>query len=147
MKLISHRGNLNGKNTERENNPTYIDEALKLGFDVEIDIWIVGDKIMLGHDSPQYQIDEDWLHQRADNLWVHCKNIKAVEWCNLYGWMNYFWHESDTLTITSAGFLWVYPGKQPVHNSIAVLPEIHNDDLSVCYGVCSDYIVKYKNTN
>ena len=34
MILISHRGNLTGKNPERENHPDYIKEALDLGFDV-----------------------------------------------------------------------------------------------------------------
>ena len=29
-------------------------------------------------------------------------------------------------------------------NSIAVLPEINNDDVSQCSGICSDYIKDYK---
>jgi len=60
---------------------------------------------------------------------------------------NIFWHENDTLTFTSKGFIWVYPGKQPVYNSIAVLPEIWNDEISECIGICSDWISKYKNEN
>jgi len=59
--------------------------------------------------------------------------------------VNYFWHEEDTLTLTSHNHLWVYPGKQPIEKSIAVMPEIHNDDVSKCLGICSDYIEKYKN--
>ena len=38
MILISHRGNTNGKNINRENTKSYIDEAIAKGFDVEIDI-------------------------------------------------------------------------------------------------------------
>ena len=37
MKFISHRGNLNGPIEEYENHPEYILEALKKGFNVEID--------------------------------------------------------------------------------------------------------------
>ena len=37
MILISHRGNIDGKIVERENHPEYIDEAIALGYDVEID--------------------------------------------------------------------------------------------------------------
>jgi hypothetical protein len=59
-------------------------------------------------------------------------------------YLHYFWHEHDTLTITNRGYLWVYPGKQPISGSIAVLPELNNDDVSKCYGVCSDFVVKYK---
>ena len=40
IKLISHRGNVNGQNIERENTLSYIDEANFLGYDVEIDVWM-----------------------------------------------------------------------------------------------------------
>ena len=39
MKLIAHRGNIDGPNPERENSPEYIEEALKAGYDVEVDVW------------------------------------------------------------------------------------------------------------
>ena len=58
--------------------------------------------------------------------------------------LNWFWHEEDTLTLTSFGYVWVYPGKQPIKNSIAVMPELKNDDVSKCMGICSDIIEKYK---
>ena len=48
------------------------------------------------------------------------------------------------MTLTSKSYIWAYPGKQPIKNSIAVMPEIHNDDISQCLGVCSDYIQNYK---
>ena len=62
----------------------------------------------------------------------------------MIGRFNYFWHETDTLTLTSKGYIWVYPGKQIVKNSIAVLPEIFNDNISECVGICSDNIKNYK---
>jgi len=34
MILISHRGNLRGKKTELENNPSYIQSTVDLGYDV-----------------------------------------------------------------------------------------------------------------
>ena len=49
--------------------------------------------------------------------------------------------------MTSKGYLWAYPGKQPIKRSIAVMPEINNDDISECIGVCSDVIQKYKDEN
>ena len=39
MLLISHRGNLNGPDKKFENHPKYIQNAIKKGFDVEIDIY------------------------------------------------------------------------------------------------------------
>ena len=144
MKLISHRGNLNGKIPQNENHPEYIDEAIHAGYDVEIDIWLNDGIFYLGHDSIQYEITPLWLYQRVNKLWIHCKNTDAVEWFNETGGFNYFWHQEDTLTLTSRGNLWVYPGKQPVKNSIAVMPELFNDDTSQCFGICSDYITNYK---
>ena len=58
--------------------------------------------------------------------------------------IHYFWHQNDDITLTSKGYIWAYPGKQPIKNSIAVLPEIHNDDISNCIGICSDIIEAYK---
>lgn len=143
MILISHRGNVDGKNTERENHPDYIDGALGLGFDVEIDMWWVGGRTYLGHDEPQYGVGDKWLTERADKLWVHCKNVELLHWIR-NTILHYFWHEEDTLTLTSNGHIWVYPGKQPLVGSIAVMPEINGDDISQCKGICSDYILNYK---
>jgi hypothetical protein len=145
MILISHRGNIVGRFESYENEPNYIDLALSEGYDVEVDVWVIEGIFYLGHDKPQYGITLDWLNERKDKLWIHCKNTEAVEWfntlCNTY---NYFWHQEDTLTLTSKGYIWVYPGKQPINNSIAVMPEINNDDTSHCLGICSDFIQNYK---
>lgn len=145
MILISHRGNLNGRVEDLENTPEYIDLALSKGFDVEIDTWFVDGKIYLGHDSPDVEISESFLIQRKDKLWVHCKNVDMVSFLNLEKKVlfNYFWHENDTLTLTSKGYIWAYPGKQPIKNSVAVLPEINQDLIMGCIGVCSDFIFKY----
>jgi hypothetical protein len=58
--------------------------------------------------------------------------------------LNYFWHEEDTVTLTSFNWIWAYPGKQPIKGSIAVMPEINNDDISEAGGICSDFIKNYK---
>ena len=142
MILISHRGNLNGPNEVRENSPYYIMEAIDEGYDVEVDLWWVDGKVYLGHDKPQYEVSDEWLGERIDKLWVHCKNVESLNWIRNTS-LHYFWHEQDTLTLTSKNHMWVYPGKQPIIGSIAVMPEIHNDDISKCLGVCSDFIKKY----
>jgi len=150
-RYISHRGNINGKNELLENNLDYIDIALNKGYDVEIDLWIDNDGFYLGHDAPTYPVTLNWLVERSLKLWVHCKDLKTIEELkrledeNGLRSINYFFHESDDTTITSHGVLWVYPGKQPIKYSIAVLPEINNDDVSKCYGICSDIIETYKN--
>lgn len=143
MILISHRGNINGRIIEMENKPKYIDDTIKLGFNVEIDMWWIDDRIYLGHDEPQYEVNNEWLENRINKLWIHCKNTELLNWIRNTP-LHYFWHENDTVTLTSKNYIWVYPSKQPIVGSIAVLPEINNDDISKCIGICSDYIEKYK---
>jgi hypothetical protein len=145
MILISHRGNIKGKNPPMENHPDYIKNSLNKGFDVEIDIWSVDDKFILGHDKPQYEISENFILSNYKKLWLHCKDFNSLTTLKdeKYKNVNYFWHESDKVTITSKGYFWVYPGHQPIKNSISVLPELHNDDVRNCLGICSDFIEKY----
>jgi hypothetical protein len=147
MILISHRGNINGKNPEKENHPSYIQEALSQGYQVEIDVWYKYGW-WLGHDKPQYQWDKDIF---PTGVWCHCKNVEALNMFRTnvqYPCLcEYFWHQTDDYTLTSGGYIWTYPGKQLGYffNSIAVLPEtILNWDISRAIGICSDSIEKYK---
>jgi hypothetical protein len=153
MKYIAHRGNTNGKFESYENEPNYIDKAINEGFEVEVDVWYIkteqyGWQLFLGHDKPQYRVDFRWFSDRLTRLWIHCKNIEAVEIFSESGYeFNFFWHQEDQMTLTSHKHVWVYPGNQPIKNSIAVMPEINNDDVSLCSGICSDHIKKYRDEN
>ena len=148
MILISHRGNINGKNPEKENHPDYIWVAIQAGYEVEIDVWFKDNKFMLGHDEPQYEFPFELMQNHYSKLWLHCKNLEALEMFLTLdatgSKLNYFWHESDKVTLTSKNIMWAYPGTQPLKGSIAVLPEWKEDDISQCAGICSDYIEKYK---
>ena len=144
MILISHRGNRNGKLESYENEPNYIDLAISKGYEVEVDVWYVDGVLYLGHDKPQYGVDFRWFRDRITKLWIHCKNIEALLYFRDCEYdVHYFWHEEDTVALTSKGYVWAYPGKQPIEKSIAVMPEKNNEDTSVCEGICSDYIENY----
>ena len=160
MILISHRGNINGKKLLLENTPTYIDNALKRGYNVEIDVWWYNESFYLGHDKPLYKIDAEFLYKLGKDgsqFWCHAKNVEAIIEMKKYTPINrhaypfpnihYFWHQKDDITLTSQGYVWAYPGKQPIKDSIAVLPEIFQDDLDVCKGICSDNIINYRKNN
>jgi hypothetical protein len=153
MRYIAHRGNTIGKFESWENEPTYIDKAINEGFDVEVDVWFLhmekhGGMLFLGHDEPLYGVNLEWFSDRIDHLWVHCKNIDAINYFReCQHKFNYFWHQNDDITLTSNGDIWAYPGKQPIKNSIAVMPELNDDDVSSCSGICSDYIRRYKVRN
>ena len=147
MIFISHRGNLTGKKPEMENKPSYISDALNQGYHCEVDVWFVDNKFMLGHDEPKYGFPFVLFRSFYNKLWIHCKNTEAISALNDFPethLLNYFWHQNDDVTLTSKGYIWAYPGKQPIKSSIAVLPEIHNDDKTYAIGICSDNIKKYK---
>lgn len=148
MKLIAHRGNIDGPNPSKENHPEYIESAIIDGYDVEIDL--IYDKITetlwLGHDEPTYQVTSLWLEKRCSNLWIHCKSLNTLHEMsvNTSGY-NYFWHQEDDYTLTSKNFIWAYPGKLYTSNTVIVMPEWNNivyDNLKdvSCYGICSDYV-------
>lgn len=141
MILISHRGNLLGPDPSIENHPDQVSKVLDMGFEVEIDVWHVDGQWFLGHDKPQYLIDPIFLHNTA--LWCHAKNLEALDLMIRMG-VHCFWHQTDDYTLTSCGFIWAYPGKPYTSRSIAVVPEEITDNAKLCYGVCSDWVLKFR---
>ena len=142
MILISHRGNINGENTDLENTKTYIESAINEGFDVEIDVWYIKNNFYLGHDEPKNKVDINYL--RNNRFWCHAKNIEALISLKNGQVKNFFWHQNDDFTITSNGYFWTFPGKKLTKNSICLFPEKHNINEFNCAGICSDNIIKYK---
>jgi len=142
MLLIAHRGNISGPNPVRENSPDYINEALDLGYDVEVDVWYMHNQLYLGHNPPQYDISIDYL--KNEHLWCHCKNVNALRHL-LDNDIHCFFHKGDDVTLTSRGIIWTFPKKKLVENSVCVMPEYGYDgDLDKCMGICSDHIRDYK---
>ena len=145
MKLISHRGNLNGPNPERENHPDYIIEAIQAGYDVEIDVWFKDGKFYLGHDEPQYLFPYDLLDGYYNKLWIHCKDMDSLSNLNELDSsgqkLNYFSHENDLGVLTSKGYIW---SANVYKRGILVMPEMFNKEPNEdTLGVCSDYIKNY----
>ena len=139
MKLIAHRGNTNGRNKLEENSPDYIKDAIKKGYDVEIDAWLM-DGIYLGHDTPEYETDIDFLLRYHNKLWIHCKNIQALSTLSEITNLNVFWHEKDAYTLTSQGFVWTYPHQKVCEKSVIVARSAKYLKFQDCYGVCSDIL-------
>jgi len=142
MIKISHRGNLRGPNKDRENSPQYIKEALEKGYNVEVDVWLQGTKLFLGHDEPQYETNIEFLKNKS--LWCHCKNIAALHFL-IEKDVRCFFHDVDDATLTSDGYIWTYPGKELTDKSICVMPERDEWNISNdVAGVCSDYIDNFE---
>ena len=142
MLIISHRGNLEGENESTENSPSQIETAINFGYDVEIDLWLIDNDFILGHDKPEHPISLDWLVSNEKFLWVHCKNFEAIDYLSKNQInLNYFFHDSDDLTLTSRNFMWIYPKKTYSNNSVIVCKddvEFINYLKKPPLGVCTD---------
>ena len=62
MKIIAHRGLVNGPDKNKENTLPTIMSALGLGFDVEVDVWLQNNQLKLGHDKPGPTVPK-WLFE------------------------------------------------------------------------------------
>lgn len=140
MIFISHRGNLEGPRPERENDPTYINEAIESGFDVEIDVWVDKGVFWLGHDSPRYKVEVDFL--KTDRLWCHAKNMAAMERMADEK-IHHFWHENDKYTITSKGIPWCFPNNYLKHGITVVKEPL--PPLFPVKGICTDIPIFFRN--
>jgi len=139
MKLISHRGNLSGRDPENENHPDKISKVLSLGFDCEVDLWRKDNQWYLGHDAPIYQIGLKFFCK--PKLWIHAKNLDALN--SIPRYLNFFWHQTDDFTLTSKDFIWTFTDKEVREKSIIVDNNRNWREKNYnCFGVCTDYILK-----
>lgn len=145
-KLISHRGNINGVKPEKENRPSYIDAALQLGYDVEVDIRYIDGKFFLGHDTPDYEVSGVWILKRKDNLWFHCKDLMSAQFLNeLDPTIIKFCHYSDEFVFTSNNKIWVHNLDLTLDRNCVIpllsLSDINNFEINKInvYAICTDY--------
>lgn len=149
-KWISHRGNINGRNLSKENDPAWIRELLWDQCDeimgVEVDLWCFGESYYLGHDYAQYPINKYWLMDWRSKLWIHAKNLDALQ--NLIKLdkeavrikLNYFFHDKDDYTlVANSNLIWANIDRPVNENTIIVMKD---DQLppTNCYGFCSDWM-------
>ena len=147
MKLIAHKGNVNGPDPSKENTPEQIEWCIDNGYDVEIDIRYNPDKdkFYLGHDEHQHEVNWWWLAGKSARLWIHCKDLTTLHefTANTSGY-NYFWHQGDDYTLTSKGQIWASSGKPYKDDTVIVVENPEDVKEYDCYGICSDYVGKIR---
>ena len=142
--FISHRGNLWGPDLGRENKKNSIIECINFGYDVEIDVWSIKNKLYLGHDTAQEKIDLNFLKKHHKKLWVHCKNLEALHLLSGEK-INYFWHQNDDYTLTSKNYIWTYPNKKITPKCVIVcqtLKETKKYSKQKPFKICTDFLIE-----
>jgi|688.fasta_scaffold905795_2 hypothetical protein len=145
MLLIAHRGNVNGADPNKENRLSYLEDAINKGYQVELDVRMSRNQIYTGHDKPLDLIPNHWLVKFKKKLWIHCKDVKSLNYFANLNQYNYFWHDNDAFTITSKGFILSH-----VNNKIKELSgkfvKINFENKKIngkIIGIMSDYLLKY----
>lgn len=128
-RLVAHRGNIFGSNLEKENSPDYLLEALDQGYSVEADFRLVEKfssdadfqpEIWLGHDLPQYRIEDfantlDAHLKGIQSFYFHAKDeLSFVANAGVFTQIfdanvDLFYNENDAVTLTLNGNFWIHP--------------------------------------
>lgn len=145
IRLIAHRGNIEGDNPDSENHPEQIEQVVNK-FDCEVDLRFKekSSELFLGHDGLDYKVELEWLVNFKERLWIHCKDYASLNFLSLNNFdLNYFWHQDDDFTLTSKGYIWTYPMKRVGSKSVIVIKDTKELNLD-CFGVCTNEILKVK---
>ena len=143
IKIISHRGNIDGPIPNKENRPSYIDCALSSGYNVEVDIRCIDGKYWLGHDTPDYQVNLEWINKRKDNIWFHCKDLESSSKFTSLDAIC-FCHTSDPYVLVNNSYIWVHDLTMKLDEN-CIIPLINQFDIinfnnKFVYGICTDYV-------
>lgn len=158
MLLISHRGNISGRDFERENSPSYLEEAIEKGYTVEMDMIHYDGAFFHGHEigGRKAKVDPNFLSKFSQKLLIHCKDRESVLFCVQHlSPLNYFFHDRDDFTLSS--YMWLISHSKVldslafkddcfVDGSVCMLPEkygLSKKSLKNCAGICSDIISFY----
>jgi hypothetical protein len=143
MIIIAHRGNTDGPNPKRENEPFYIDLAIDKGFVAEIDVWYIENTLYLGHDKPEHVVEPYWITERREKLIIHQKNIECCL-CPALIATNRFTHNIDDYAMTSFNVGWTTKKELVNENTIWVINERKEElDNIQLLGICTDYANYY----
>ncbi len=144
MTIIANNGNLKGP-CEFSGTQKQIELAIKTGFDVKIDITLQDNGFFSGN-PPEHKIELDFLRKNVNSLWLHCRNIEALDFFNTDGGdFNCFWLQYDDYAFTSHQYLLVPPSMTiPKEYGVALHPELDEFwSLKDAWGILTDYPSEY----
>jgi hypothetical protein len=146
IQFIAHRGNITGPEPTFENRIEYLLHAYDTCGGIECDIQMHNGQLYFGHDDPQEIVSPDLIMQ--DNWFCHAKDLDSLSALLELG-AHTFWHQKDTVTLTSKGFIWCYPHIHHADSKRSVWTDFDDEFVTVdslnqidAYGLCGDRMPK-----
>lgn len=142
FKIISHRGRVENSKYP-ENSLDALKKCLDMGLSIEIDVMKKNDKIYLGHDNPDLEVDISEID--FDGVYIHMKSPHIIELKNA----DLFFIENDSYALTKKNKIWTnYYNKDYSQHSIMCSAELIGKNFNIdeisywsktAYGVCTDF--------
>lgn len=150
MRIISHRGNVDGPGSQCE--LVNVESAFAAGFDVEVDVRLLNNTLYVGHDAPIYPLPDAWFQPNLiDRIWFHAKDIDAHRVMLGLG-VKTFMHDDEPWVMVG-DLKWHHPRLNPTLS-------FQNDDIALdvvgfprlnpasrgMYAVCTDWPLAWRMT-
>lgn len=141
--IISHLGNIDGRQPEHENKLAYVQKALKAGWHVCVDVAFHCGAFVLPFDGGFHPVPAALLAKQR--VWCRAYDpvtLDALCTINAHAFLN----TESGLALTSAQFIWTMPGHSLVARSIACFPEDAAGDWLTNFepaGLCSNEPARY----
>lgn len=141
--IISHLGNIRGRQPEQENTLPYIQQALKEGWHVCVDVCFRNGGFLLPHEKGFHVAPPALLSKQR--VWCRAFDPETMDaLCNINA--HCFLVSRDFMSLTSSQFIWTLPPHNLVARSIAVYPEFAEPDWLENFepaGLCSNEPARY----
>ena len=141
--IISHLGNIDGRQPEKENTLPYIQDALKAGWHVCVDVVFRNGGFLFPSDRGNYNAPPALLSKQR--IWCRAFDPETMDaLCNINA--HCFLASRDFISLTSSLFLWTLPPHALADRSIAAYPELAEPDWLTNFdpaGLCSNEPARY----
>lgn len=118
--IISHLGNINGRDESRENRLAYVQEALKAGWHVCVDVVFHCGSFLLPFDGGFNSVPPAFFSKQR--VWCRAHDPVTLDaLCNVNA--HTFLNTDSGLALTSAQFVWTAHPHELVARAIAAFPE------------------------
>jgi len=141
--IISHLGNIDGRQPDRENTLPYVKAALAAGWHVCVDVWYTNGSFVLPSSRGAFPLPPALLSNCR--VWARSYDPETIDaLCTLKA--HCVIATESPITLTSEQFLWTLPPTPLAPRSIAVFPELATPWWLEQYepaGLCSNEPVRY----